>query len=179
MFVPVAIRPGRHIIIGMVVGDLKPKNGLNCSGNIKYMSVAKIIDAYPPSMGLPLLAWKAFRKSESSPKSIFFPHWDINGKYNPGTDKVLLNTWLRATNQDALTLEGTKYISGFHTFRSMEYAKKWVNGKSNRVIIPVTINLVRYKMLHCPEYKHKDIPSLEGWVSDLMYIDEAEIQNYL
>ena len=111
-------------------------------------------------------AWKVFIRISSG---LRFPHFRMNGDYQPGKDFVEQEVWLSAVHKMAPTLRGEPYLTGFHAFTTLEFAFAW-SQRPGAVVVPVAVRNIRLEGLHAPEGRHGDEPVLKCWVADEMYV---------
>lgn len=111
-------------------------------------------------------AWKVFIQTSGG---LRFPHFRMNGDYQPGKDVVEQEVWLSATHKMAPTIRGEPYLTGFHVFTTIESAFAW-SKRPGAVVVPVEVRNIRLEGLHAPEGRHRDEPILKCWVADEMYV---------
>jgi hypothetical protein len=111
-------------------------------------------------------AWKVFIRT---PDGLRFPHFRMNGEYQPRGDAVTPEVWLAAIRNVARTIRGGEYVTGFHAFTDPEAAFAW-SKRPGAVVVPVRMRSVRLEGLHAQERRHRDEPTLRCWVADEMYV---------
>lgn len=112
------------------------------------------------------IAWKVFIWTA---EGLRFPHFRLDGGYDPGQDIVAPAVWLYASRSVARTIRGGVYVTGFHVFPELESALAWSKRRS-AVVAPVIVRNVRLEGLHAPERRHRDEPGLRCLVADEMYV---------
>jgi hypothetical protein len=117
-------------------------------------------------------AWKVFIRTSGG---LRFPHYRMNGDYQPGEDVVEQEVWLSAVQKMARTIRGADYLTGFHAFTTVASAFAW-SKRPSAVVVPVKMRKVRLEGLHAQERRHRDEPILKCWVADEMYVTK-EIVN--
>jgi hypothetical protein len=113
-----------------------------------------------------LQAWKVFIQT---PAGLKFPHFRMNGDYQPGGDVVAQEVWLSAIRKRAPTIRGAPYWTGFHAFTTPESAFAW-SKRSGAVVVLVQMRNIRLEGLHAPENRHRETPELRCWIADEMYV---------
>jgi hypothetical protein len=111
-------------------------------------------------------AWKVFIQTSGG---LRFPHFRMDGDYQPGEDVVEREVWLSAIRKLARTIRGGPYLTGFHAFTTVESAFAW-SRRRGAVVVPVKVRKIRLEGLHAPERRHRDEPVLKCWVADEMYV---------
>jgi hypothetical protein len=117
-------------------------------------------------------AWKVFIQTSGG---LRFPHFRMNGDYQPGEDSVEQEVWRSAIQKVARTIRGGEYLTGFHAFTTVESAFDW-SKRRGAVVVTVKVRNVRLEGLHAQERRHRDEPILKCWVADEMYVTK-EIVN--
>ena len=133
------------------------------------MSVARITEQYLPPLD-EIKAWKVFECVGGSPFGLFFPHWYLS---DSGPNKYAVPTnghFLQSIPKTVRTLAGQFYETGFHVFETKEGAEEWSEHSEGRKVVPVQVRGVRLKFLHCREGRHKDVPTIVGYVADQMKV---------